>query len=144
MSLPEPIRALSEFYHAFNTRDIEAMPRNWASTDEVSMDNPVGGIRDGWEEIRPVYERIFRGPAKVYVEFYDYTIHQSGDTFYTVGRERGEFSIGGSTIRLAIRTTRVFRRVSGDWKQVHHHGSIEDPELLRQYQQALLSARSLS
>jgi hypothetical protein len=35
---------------------------------------------------------------------------------------------------LAIRTTRVFRRVEGAWRQVHHHGSMDDPALLRAYQ----------
>ncbi len=140
-ALPGPVRSLSEFYHAFNAGDLEAMSRNWAQTNEIAMDNPLGGIKRGWEEIRAVYERIFNGPAKVYVEFYDYTIHESGEMFYAVGRERGEFSLGGSTIRLAVRTTRIFKRMDGAWKQVHHHGSIDDPDLLRQYQKAVMTGK---
>src|SRR3989337_1169068 len=85
-ALPAPLRALSEFYHAFNSRDLEKMSVNWAQTDEGIMDNPLGGIKRGWEEIRAVYERIFTGTAKVYVEFYDYTIHEAGAIFYAVGR----------------------------------------------------------
>jgi ketosteroid isomerase-like protein len=39
---------------------------------------------------------------------------------------------------LAIRTTRIFRRDgSGRWRQVHHHGSIEDAKLLAAYQAAV-------
>ena len=98
--LSEPTRALSEFYRAFNNRDIDAMSRNWAHTEDVSMDNPLGGIKRGWDEIRAVYERIFAGPAKVRVEFFDYTLHQSGDVFYAVGRERGEFSVARSALLL--------------------------------------------
>ncbi len=140
-SLSGPLRALSEFYHAFNSGDLDAMSRNWAQTDEIAMDNPLGGIKRGWKEVRAVYERIFGGPAKVYVEFHDYTLHEAGDVFYAVGRERGEFSLGGDTIKLAIRTSRIFRKMNGAWKQVHHHGSIEDPDLLRRYQNAVMTGK---
>ncbi len=140
-TLSDPVRALSEFYQAFNTRDLEAMSRNRAQADEIAMDNPLGGIKRGRDEIRVVYERIFSGPARVYVEFYDYTIHETGDMFYAVGRERGEFTLGGASIKLAIRTSRIFKRINGAWKQVHHHGSIEDPDLLRRYQAAVMTGR---
>lgn len=131
------LRALSEFYDAFNSRDLQKMAKNWAQTDEVVMNNPLGGIKRGWEEIRAVYERIFNGAARVYVEFYDYTIHGGGEIFYAVGRERGEFRIGETTIKLAIRTSRIYKLMDGRWRQVHHHGSIDDPELLAQYQKAV-------
>ena len=137
--LSGPMRALSEFYHAFNTRDLDAMSLNWAQTDEIAMDNPLGGIKRGWKEIRAVYERLFSGPSKVYVEFYDFTVHEAGDLFYVVGRERGEFSQGDAAIKLAIRTSRIFRKLDGEWKQVHHHGSIDDPELLERYRTAVLA-----
>lgn len=139
-ALTGPLRALSEFYQAFNNRDLEAMSGNWAQLDEISMDNPLGGIKRGWDDIRPVYERIFSGPARVYVEFYDYTIHERGELFYAVGRERGSYSRGDSSLTLAIRTTRIFRLIQGRWQQVHHHGSIENPELLREYQSAVIGS----
>ena len=135
--LAEPIKTLSDFYAAFNNRDLGKMANNWAQTDEIAMDNPVGGIKRGWEEIKAVYERIFNGKAKVYVEFYDYTIHEQGEMFYAVGRERGEFRIGETVVDLTIRTSRVFQLVNGQWRQVHHYGSIDEPELLARYQQAV-------
>ena len=64
---PSPYLALVQFYRAFNSRDISLMTANWASSDHIAMDNPLGGIRRGWETIRPVYERLFQGPAQVYV-----------------------------------------------------------------------------
>ncbi|MBI5467718.1 MAG: nuclear transport factor 2 family protein [Deltaproteobacteria bacterium] len=136
-----PLLALSEFYEAFNNADMEKMSGNWMRTDEASMDNPVGGIKRGWEEIKSVYERIFKGPASVHVEFYDYTIHEAGELFYAVGRERGEFRLNGATVDLAIRTSRIYRLSGGRWQQVHHHGSIDDPELLSRYQNAVRSIR---
>ena len=136
-TLSAPIRAVSEFYEAFNHRDLVKLADNWAQTDQIAMDNPVGGIKRGWSEIQAVYERIFSGQGKVYVEFHDYTVHQSGDIFYVVGRERGEYRLGVTVIELAIRTTRIFQFIDGRWRQVHHHGSMEDPELLARYQQAV-------
>lgn len=132
--LPAPLRALSEFYDAFNSRNLEKMSQNWAQTENIAMDNPLGGIKRGWDEIKAVYERIFNGPARVYVEFYDYTIHETGEMFYAIGREWGEFRNGDTIVPLAIRTTRIFRMIEGRWQQVHHHGSIDDPELLSRYQ----------
>lgn len=132
-----PFHALVQFYHAFNTRNLIVMAENWAQSDEIAMDNPLGGIKRGWNDIRQVYERLFNGPATVYVEYYDYTIHEAGEMFYAVGRERGSFRVGGEEITLAIRTTRVFKKLDGRWRQVHHHGSIDDPKLLARYQSAV-------
>ena len=52
--LAPPFRALSEFYAAFNNRDLEKMAENWAPTDDITMANPVGGIKRGWQEIEAV------------------------------------------------------------------------------------------
>jgi len=136
-----PESALEQFYAAFNGRDLALMSENWAQIEEIALDNPLGGIRRGWAEIRPLYERVFAGPAVVAVEFYDYTLHIGQELFYAVGRERGHFRNGDTELALAIRTSRVFRQFDGRWKQVHHHGSIEDPDLLARYQSALSGKR---
>ncbi|HHJ34222.1 MAG TPA: DUF4440 domain-containing protein [Gammaproteobacteria bacterium] len=129
-----PQAALQLFYQAFNTGDMEKMTANWSHTEEASMSNPLGGVRRGWAEIAGVYERIFSGESEVYVEFYDYSIHQSGEFFCAVGRERGYFINRGKKLDLAIRTSRVYRKQEGVWRQLHHHGSIETPALLEAYQ----------
>lgn len=127
-------QALAAFYRAFNDRDLMAMEANWLPTPEAAMDNPLGGIKRGWSEIRSVYQRLFEGPTVVYVEFFDYSLHEVGDVFWAVGRERGWVKRAEQQLTLAIRTTRLFRRVGGQWRQVHHHGSIESPQLLADYQ----------
>jgi predicted glycosyltransferase involved in capsule biosynthesis len=38
---------------------------------------------------------------------------------------------------LKIRTSRLFQLIGGRWRQFHHHGSVEDPELLARYQAAV-------
>jgi ketosteroid isomerase-like protein len=132
----QPEQALSQFYKAFNSQDMALMEQTWEPSDEAALDNPVGGIKRGWAEIRPVYDRIFNSKTPVRVEFYDYTLHEFVDIFYVVGRER---PLGGdSELQVAIRTTRVFhRQENGEWKLIHHHGSFDDPELLARYQAAV-------
>lgn len=132
-----PLAALSAFYCAFNNRDLEAMARNWHDGDGVSMSNPLGGIARGWPAIRAVYRRIFEGRSRVRVAFHDYTLHVAGDVFHAVGRERGTLERDGLRLEPAIRTSRLFRRIDGVWRQVHHHGSFDDPALLAAYQDAV-------
>ena len=80
------------------------------------MDNPVGGIKRGWEQIRSVSSGKYR------FEFYHYSYHEAGDVFYVVGRERGEYRAGEVVLHMGIRTSEVFRRIDGEWRQIHHHG----------------------
>ena len=135
-NLAEPLQALAQFYRALNARDMSLMEQNWDNTDQAAMDNPLGGIKRGWAEIKPVYERLFRVDGSYHFEFYDYTLHRFGDVFYVVGRERGQVSKPGTELDMKIRTTRLFRFDGKFWRQVHHHGSIEDPQLLAAYQAA--------
>jgi len=130
-----PLGALAEFYRAFNTRDLALMEQSWGAAADAVMDNPLGGIMRGWPAIRQVYERLFSGEARVNVEFFDYTLHEAGDIFWAIGRERGRLQQKHQPdLPLLIRTSRLFRREDGRWRQAHHHGSIDDPKLLADYQ----------
>jgi ketosteroid isomerase-like protein len=142
--LSQPQQALAQFYRAFNTRDLAMIDDNFAPSDEVAIDNPLGGIRRGAEVPHKMYEVVFKSPADVHVEFWDYTIHRVGDVFWAVGRERGTYHDGDTVKDLNIRTTRIFRLYDGRWRQVHHHGSIEDAKLLEDYQSAVRSPKPKS
>jgi ketosteroid isomerase-like protein len=137
--LSQPQQALAQFYRAFNTRDLKMMDENFAHSDEVAIDNPLGGIRRGADEPHKMYEGVFKSPADVHVEFWDYTIHRAGDVFWAVGRERGTYLDGEIVKNLNVRTTRVFQLINGRWRQMHHHGSIEDAKLLGDYQNVVRS-----
>ena len=135
--LASPLYALSQFYRAFNNRNLPLMQENWEPSAVASLDNPVGGVQRGWTNIRPIFARIFQSPATVKVEFFDYTIYDAGEFFYAVGCERGTFTAAGRVLDLAIRTTRIFRFRNGRWRQVHYHGSIGEPHQLAAYQSAV-------
>ncbi len=140
--LTEPRQALAQFYRAFNSRDIRMIDDNFARSDDVAIDNPLGGIRRGANEPHRMYEAVFKSAADVHVVFWDYTIHRAGGVFWAVGRERGTYVDGGVAKDLNVRTTRIFQLIDGRWRQVHHHGSIEDAKLLAEYQNAVRSSAS--
>jgi SnoaL-like domain len=96
-------------------------------------------------EQRPITGTEYRGsaavPTEALAQFYAAFNAASLDAL-AVGRERGTLQVGGQQLALAIRTTRVFRRRGGVWRQVHHHGSMDDPAMLEEYQRLILGAPS--
>ena len=135
-----PLDALIEFYRGFNAGDLDALAANWADGDAPSMDNPIGGIRRGWPAIREGYSKLFSGPATVHVAFHDFTSCGGSDWHVFVGREKGVCTTPTASLALRIRTTRIFVKTTGIWRQLHHHGSIEEPALLADYQRAIFGA----
>ncbi len=130
--------ALETFYHAFNTRSLDLLRRIWADDPLTQLDNPVGGIARGTEEIAVLYARIAAGPARVRVELWDIVRYATPALVVFAGRERGAYERDGVSAPLDIRTTRIFHYIDGQgWRQVHHHGSIDDPERLARYQRAV-------
>lgn len=131
--------ALESFYFAFNQRSLDAFDAVWAPGRLISLNNPLGGIMRGLDNIRALYQRIFTGPSQVWVELSDIVEYVGQDTVVFAGRERGEFTQDGRTIPLEIRTSRVFQYFGDQvgWRQVHHHGSIDNSEALARYQQAV-------
>lgn len=137
----QPEGALAEYYRAFNSRDLRLMENNWGGAEDVSLYHPLGGVRIGWQEIRSIYEQTFSGPAGAQMAFHDFTLHRFGDAFLAVGTERGLLRTQEASLEFRIRTTRMFAWKGGRWRQVHHHGSIEEPELLAQYQTLVLTGK---
>jgi len=131
------VDALIEFYRAFNTGDLKALEAVWLAGSEPSMDNPIGGIRRGWDEIAKGYSKLFEGPATVRVTFHDFTSQGSDDWHLFVGRERGTCRTATEVLHVAFRTTRWFVHTNGAWRQLHHHGSVEDPKMLADYQKLI-------
>lgn len=138
MSLKTPLDALTSFYLAFNTRDLDLMEAVWIAGEQPSMDNPIGGIRRGWGEIKAGYQKLFSGTARVRVEFHEYTLQEFDSVTIAIGRERGWCETPSEKLALAIRTSRILVRTGEGWKQLHHHGSVEYPDMLEQYQTLIL------
>jgi ketosteroid isomerase-like protein len=136
----DALDALIDFYRAFNARDLEGLALNWEQGDAPSMDNPMGGIRRGWQSISEGYLKLFGGPATVQVTFHDFTSQGGDDWHLFVGWEKGTCTTSDMKMDVRFRTTRWFTRRDGKWRQLHHHGSIEEPGMLAAYQKTILGA----
>lgn len=136
----EGARALLEtFYFAFNQRDRAVFSQVWADHPLIQLNNPLGGILRSYDEIAALYARILDGPARVWVELSDIVEYAADALVVFAGRESGEFSRAGTVVPLAIRTSRVIQwfGAQAGWRQVHHHGSIDNAEALAAYQRAV-------
>jgi hypothetical protein len=112
----------------------------WSSDPLAQLNNPLGGLLRGGEQIAALYRRIFTGTAKVSVEFADIAEYSGTGRALFAGRESGTCTVPGQPpLPLAIRTTRYFQYDpdAGRWLQLHHHGSIDDPTSLHAYQTAV-------
>ncbi|MBO0768995.1 MAG: tautomerase family protein [Solirubrobacterales bacterium] len=130
------LAALESFYHALNHADLDLLEAVWLDDPLVQLNNPLGGILRGREQITALYARVFSGPVRLGVRFEEIVAFTPAPTaIIFAGRERGSYG----DLELAIRTTRCFtyQPARGGWRQTHHHGSIDDPEQLRRYQQAV-------
>jgi len=132
-------QAVHEFYQAFNSRSLRLMQKNWSHSDTVCMANPIGGIRRGWKEIEEGYRKIFGSNHNVYVELYDFQFISTDQMFVINGRERGKLQSGNIELELKIRTSRIYQLEGATWKQVVHHGSMDDADLLKEYQKIILN-----
>lgn len=139
-----PEGALAEFYRAFNSRDLTLMEQNWAG-DESVLFHELGGVRYGWEEIKELYEQtLLSSQAGVLMTLHDYRIDRFSDSFFATGLERGLLRTQKDVLEFRIRATKMFGWRGGRWRQIHHHGSIEEPELLANYQALVLTGQTAS
>ncbi len=138
-NLDGAIACLETFYYSFNNKDLDTFKKVWLNHDLIQLNNPLGGIMRGIIPIIELYERIFNGQASVWVELTDIVVYQFGDMTVFAGREIGEFKINDETIDLQIRTTRFlgYSENEKQWFQFHHHGSIDNVDLLDRYQKAV-------
>jgi ketosteroid isomerase-like protein len=134
----DALDALIDFYCAFNARDLDGLAANWEQGDAPSMDNPMGGIRRGWNAISEGYMKLFGGSAIVQVTLHDFTSQGGDDWHLFVGREIGTCTTPDKKMDVRFRTTRWFTRRGGPWRQLHHHGSIEEAGMLAAYQKIVL------
>lgn len=137
------LATLEGFYHGLNERDLSTLASVWAPVDQIQLNNPVGGISRGPEAIQALYSAVVSGRVRVQVAFCDAVGYATADSLTFAGREEGHYLIDGAEVPLSIRTTRCLLYLPDvGWRQVHHHGSIDDASALSAYQRAILGDAS--
>lgn len=130
--------ALESVYYALNNRDARTLRSVGSEHPLAQLDNPLGGILRGGDAISELYRKVVVGSVRLWVRFDDIVEYAGADHAVFAGRETGEYTdAAGTTAPLAIRTSRYFRYQDGRWRQYHHHGSIDEPDMLAAYQHAV-------
>jgi ketosteroid isomerase-like protein len=123
----DEVRQASEQYYAALSRllegDAEPLKQSWSHEPDITAMNPYGGREAGWEQLRPVFERVAQmcggGRARVWLE--DPLRRVGGDLAYELGIECGEGLVMGKPTTIRHRVTNIYRREASGWKMVHRH-----------------------
>lgn len=122
---------INAFYKAFNKKNFALMKEVWANEEYISMENPAGGMRFGWNDIENVYTKVLESSLDIKAEFFNYKLYRKKDIFWSVGREKITLNLDDKEKVLFVRITRIFELRNNLWKLVHLHGSFENgPDLL--------------
>ncbi|WP_057744280.1 nuclear transport factor 2 family protein [Liquorilactobacillus capillatus] len=130
---------INNFYHAFNTKNFKLMKKVWANEEYISMENPAGGMRFGWNDLENVYLKVLKNTSNIQAGFFNYRLYRNQNTFWSVGYEKVILNLDSEKRVLFIRVTRIFELYDNLWKLVHLHGSFEDPIDLAFYQKVTKS-----
>lgn len=132
---------LQTFYYALNNRSLELLDEVWDASPLVQLDNPLGGIVRGFQGIHDLYQKVVEGTVRVQVSFTDVIAYAAGEMIVFTGREIGTYAVGTAIKDLEIRTTRIFVFTHDrGWRQIHHHGSIDNAQLLADYQKTIAAS----
>jgi uncharacterized protein (TIGR02246 family) len=122
------IQALEDTYNeGFNSKDVDKVMSVYAPGKQLFVFDVVPPREyRGWEAYKKDFEGLFSsfpGPMKNTIS--EQTIHVVGSIAYGHNIQTGEF-VGkdGSTVKLIVRTTDIYRKMNGKWLIVEEHNSV--------------------
>jgi ketosteroid isomerase-like protein len=129
----EEVRAAnSEFYAAFESRDLDAMSMVWEHSERATVTHPGWPPLRGWARIIGSWEAIFANTAYFQFVLTDEVVTVVGDAAWVTLDENLLQSVGGTVTTsddaeelsgARIAALNVFARSDEGWKLVVHHGS---------------------
>ena len=102
--------------------DAEPRKRLWSHQDPVTVLGAAKTV-SGWSAVGNLFDWLAENFSNGTSYRLDVTAAGvSGDLGYVVGSEHSEASVGGrAPASIALRVTLIFRRESGEWKEIHRH-----------------------
>lgn len=94
----------------------------WSRRDDITLANPAGGFRHGWQDVEAGLNLAASGFAgSRSCTFEEVTIEAGTDMAYVFELERFESDLtnGRGVITGALRVVMIFRLEDDDWKLVH-------------------------
>jgi ketosteroid isomerase-like protein len=128
MTASADLNAALDQYHLaaaeFVKGNCEPYKAAFSHRDDVTVANPFGPVRQGWEQVAATMERA----ASLYkdgeiVGFENLAKYATPDLAYIVEVERLKARMGGSqqVSDVVLRTTSILRPEDGTWRVIHRH-----------------------
>ncbi len=102
--------------------DPEPEKELWSRRDDITLANPAGGFRRGWQEVEAGLNLAASGFASGRsCTFEEITAEAGTDIAYVFELERfeSELTNGRGAVTGALRVVMIFRLEDDDWKLVH-------------------------
>jgi ketosteroid isomerase-like protein len=125
-ALDEVRTANEQFWRAFSARDLWAMGRLWAKTENISAIFPAGSTPFvGWENIQESFRRSFAHNRDIRIESHVVGIHaEGGGVAWLVDSVRFEAmqtQTGQPIVMNRMLGSKVFEKSGDKWLLVHFH-----------------------
>ena len=115
--------ANSNFYEAFNKRDIELMEKVWASDASTTCIHPGWPPLKGFEAIINSWAGIFENSGNMEVQVSGLQVLSSGDLASVSCTEKLYTIAESGVLASQVFSTNLFCRKGELWKMVMHHAS---------------------
>jgi len=104
----------------------------WSRCDDITLANPFGGFRRGWQEVEEGLDLAANGFARGGSCTFEEIEKEAGsDIAYVFQLERFQSNLTGArgVANGALRVTMIFRLEDGDWKLVHRQAdTLTEPQ----------------
>jgi len=117
-----PQDAAVAFYHAFESKDIDAMMAAWAEDEEIVCVHPGGPRLAGFDAVRMGWEQIFAGESKLTFRLEEIVVLETVGMALQSAIEQVTVGDEGAPRGTAI-ASNVFLRTPSGWRMVLHHAS---------------------
>lgn len=113
------------FYHAHETRDLEAMSAVWDHGPRSVCVHPAWPIMRGWPMIEESWRQIFNGPRRNQFILTNVTVSMLDHIAWITVDE----NIVDGPKTSTIAATNVYAETAAGWRMVLHHASLvtDDP-----------------
>ena len=131
----------SEFYAAFEARDLDAMAEVWEHSDRATVTHPGWSTLRGWEHVIGSWEAIFANTPFIQFVLTEEAVHIVGNVAWVTLDENilqtaasppeSMEGAGVDSPELAgasVAATNVYVLSGGAWRMVVHHGSPVAPQ----------------
>jgi ketosteroid isomerase-like protein len=120
---------MSEFTAAYETRNIDALMKTLADSDDLTLflPNPFAPLliegRSGAKALIGTFFDSLPATAVVRMTTHEDVYEVYGDLAVNYNYTNIYLYVGGMSQKFIARTTNIFRKSDGHWKIVHIHGS---------------------